>query len=167
MHGTGSSTLADRSVPIRMERKAADETVQKLRQGENRAILANLACNLAGWAADTGHSLSSEPAIPEAIGDREGDISTPLLAIADHAGAAWAARARRALLDLFGLQAAEDGNAESGTLLLADIRSLFVEKGSDRMPSKGPGRRAGGHGHPPVARMEGRQADLRIKSHVR
>jgi hypothetical protein len=59
-----------------------------------------------------------------------------LLAIADHAGEAWAKRSRRALLDLFGVQAAEEGHAESGTLLLADIRSLFVEKGSDRMPSK-------------------------------
>ena len=130
------STLGDRSVPIRMERKAAGETVQKLRQGENCVILANLACKLARWAADTGRSLSTEPAIPEAMGDREGDISTPLLAIADHAGEAWARRGRRALLDLFGVQAAEEGNAESGTLLLADIRSLFVEKGAERMPSK-------------------------------
>jgi hypothetical protein len=80
--------------------------------------------------------ISTDPAIPDAMGDREGDISTPLLAIADHAGEAWAKRSRRALLDLFGVQAAEEGNAESGTLLLADIRSLFVEKGSDRMPSK-------------------------------
>jgi Protein of unknown function (DUF3631) len=70
------------------------------------------------------------------MGDRGGDISTPLLAIADHAGEAWAKRGRRALLDLFGVQAAEEGNVEFGTLLLADIRSLFIEKGSHRMPSK-------------------------------
>jgi hypothetical protein len=59
-------------------------------------------------------------------------FSTPLLVVADHAGEVWAKRGRRALLDLFGVQAAEAGNAESGTLLLADIRSLFIEKGSDR-----------------------------------
>jgi hypothetical protein len=111
------STLADRAVPIRMERKATGEAVQRLRHGRNRADLSDLARKLARWAADTGHSLSTEPAIPEAMGDREGDISTPLLAIADHAGEAWAKRSRRALLDLFGVP-------------------LFVEKGSDRMPSK-------------------------------
>jgi hypothetical protein len=130
------STLTDRAVPIRIERKAAGETVQRLRYGRNRANLSDLARKLARWADDFGRDLSTDPAIPEAMGDREGDISTPLFAIADHAGEAWARRGRRALLDLFGVQAAEEGNAESGTLLLADIRSLFVEKGAERMPSK-------------------------------
>ena len=69
------------------------------------------------------------------MGDREGDISTPLLAIADHAGPIWAARSRRALLDLFGAQMVEERNAEAGTLMLTDLRTLFVDKGVDRMPS--------------------------------
>jgi hypothetical protein len=129
------STLADRAIPIRMERKAAHDTVQKLRHGRNRANLADLARKLARWAADTGRSLSTDPAIPEAMGDREGDISVPLLAIADRAGRAWADRGRRALLALFRAQAAEDGNSEAGTLLLGDIRVIFTEKGEERLPS--------------------------------
>jgi hypothetical protein len=129
------TTLADRAVPIPMSRKAAGDSVQKLRQGRNRANLAELARKLARWAADTGAALSTDPAIPEAMGDREGDISVPLLAIADHAGPAWADRGRRALLALYGMQAAEGGNAEAATLLLSDIRAIFDEKGGDMLPS--------------------------------
>lgn len=129
------STLADRAVPIRMARKAVGDTVQRLRQGQSRANLAGLARKLARWASDFGTALSSDPAIPEAMGDREGDISVPLLAIADHAGAAWGDRGRRALLALFGAQAAEEGNAEAATLLLEDIRAIFAEKGAERLSS--------------------------------
>lgn len=129
------STLADRALPIRMERKAAGERVQLLRHTGNRDALGILARKLCRWAADFGPNLSADPSIPDAMGDREGDISVPLLSIADHAGDAWAKRGTAALLDLFGVQAAEEGNAETGALLLADIRTLFAEKGSERMPS--------------------------------
>lgn len=129
------STLADRALPIRMERKAAGDRVQLLRHAGNRDALGILARKLCRWAADFRPNLSADPAIPDAMGDREGDISVALLSIADHAGEAWAKRGREALLDLFGVQAAEEGNTETGTLLLADIRALFAEKGSERIPS--------------------------------
>jgi hypothetical protein len=51
-----------------------------------------------------------------------------LLAIADHAGLAWSERGRRALSALFGMQAGGGGNAEAGTLLLADIRAIFQDR---------------------------------------
>jgi putative DNA primase/helicase len=129
------STLADRAVPVRMERRAPGDSVQKLRTGRNRAALADLARMLARWADDTGPALPLNPALPDALNDREGDISVPLLAIAEHAGPAWAARARKALLSVFNLRAENEGNQETGALLLEDIKSVFAELGATRMPS--------------------------------
>ena len=76
--GNLPSTLADRAVPIRMERNARGETVQKLRDGRNRLELLDLARKLARWASESETLLSTQPDIPDAMGDREGDISTPL-----------------------------------------------------------------------------------------
>ncbi len=53
------------------------------------------------------------------MGDREGDISIPLLSIADDAGGEWPSRARRALMEVFGLRNAVEGNAEAGAMMLA------------------------------------------------
>jgi hypothetical protein len=69
------------------------------------------------------------------MGDREGDICVPLLSIADSAEGAWAERARQALLALFRVATDNETAAENGVLVLADIRAIFTEKGSQRMPS--------------------------------
>jgi hypothetical protein len=126
-------TLADRAVPIRLERKAASEKVQRMRATGNRAALSDLARKLIRWAADTASALATNPELPEMMSDREGDISVPLLAVADHAGPEWAARGRKALLEVFGIRAAAEGNTEIGALLLGDIRALFGD--ADKMPS--------------------------------
>lgn len=133
--GTLPGTLADRSVPIRLERKAAADVVTKLREGRSRATLSDLGRKIARWSGDHGGNLSTNPAIPAAMGDREGDICVPLLAIADHAGMAWAARGRRALLALFSLAADAETSAENGVLLLGDVRTIFQERGAERIPS--------------------------------
>jgi hypothetical protein len=127
------ATLGDRAVPIRLERKAASEKVQKMRASGNRAALSDLARKLTRWAADTRGALVTDPVLPDAMSDREGDISVPLLAIADHAGPEWAVRGRKALLEMFGLRAAAEGNTEIGVLLLVDIRALFGD--AEKMPS--------------------------------
>lgn len=129
------ATLADRAVPIRLDRKAPSESVQRLRHPGARAALADLSRKAARWAADSGAALAPDPAIPEALGDREGDIGVPLLSIADLAGPAWAARARRALVTLFGKQAAAEAGVEVGALLLADLRSIFDAAAADRLES--------------------------------
>jgi putative DNA primase/helicase len=129
------STLSDRSIPIRMERKAPAERVQKMRAGRNREALGELARMLARWSHDFSGVLPTDPPIPDALNDREGDIAVPLLAIADHAAKEWAGRARRALLAVFGLRAEHDGNLETGALLLADLRALFVGTSSLKMTS--------------------------------
>jgi len=121
-------TIADRSVPIRLARKAKAETITLLRTEGSRPALADLARQLARWAADDGERLTLNPSVPAALGDREGDIAIPLLSIADQAGPGWAARGRAALLGLFGLRAADDSEEETAVMLLADIRAAFTEK---------------------------------------
>jgi hypothetical protein len=128
------TTLADRAIPVVMQRKAASERVEKLRDGRNRANLVDIARMLSRWAADVW--LSTNPAIPTAMGDREGDIAVPLLAVADSAGQEWSGRGRRALLRLFEVQAADEATKEIGVLLLADLRDLFTERDAQWMPSQ-------------------------------
>lgn len=121
-------TLEDRAIPVPLQRKGAGESVTKLRAPGARAGLADLARKLARWAADRGRLLPLDPAIPDAMNDREGDISVPLLAVADDAGGVWPARGRVALLALFGRRAAAEGTADAGTLLLADLRDMFAPR---------------------------------------
>ena len=128
-------TLEDRAVPVALQRKGAAETAVKLRAPGARASLAELASKAARWSMDRGRALSLNPAIPDAMGDREGDVSVPLLSIADDAGGAWPERSRAALLDLFGKRAAEGGTAETGALLLRDLRILFQNREAAALPS--------------------------------
>ncbi len=129
-------TIADRSVPIRLARKAKGEKVTMLRAKGSRAALAVLGRKLARWAADAGDQLNVEPPVPDAMGDREGDICVPLLSIADQAGVAWSQHGRAALLDVFGTRAKDEGDSEIGAMLLGDIKQLFAGKGSVAMRSR-------------------------------
>ena len=133
--GALPATLEDRAVPVVLQRKGAREATTKLRAPGARSALADLARKLARWAADRGPALTLNPDIPEAMGDREGDIAVPLLAVADDADLVWGKRARAALLDVLGKREADGGNIESGGLLLADLRDLYRERGATRLPS--------------------------------
>jgi hypothetical protein len=128
-------TLEDRALPVVLVRKTRAERVVKLRARGARAALHELARKLARWAADRARHLPTDPPVPDALGDREGDVVVPLLAVADDAGGAWPACARAALLAVFGHRAATEGNAETGVLLLADIRALFLGTSALQMSS--------------------------------
>ncbi len=128
-------TLEDRSVPIRLERKNASQIVTKMRTPGARQALATIGRKLARWAKDGAEMLDENPSIPATMGDREGDISVPLLSIADAAGPAWAARGRRALLTLFGDRANNDESGATGAMLLSDIRDVFKEINQNRIAS--------------------------------
>jgi hypothetical protein len=134
--GAIPGTIADRAVPVRLDRKAANQPVEKLRAAGNRQKLANLERKLARWSADVACSLNLTPSIPAALNDREGDICIALLAIADHAGPVWASRARDALLTVFRVRRIDEGDAETGTLLLADILTIFRGHSTLRMSSE-------------------------------
>lgn len=129
-------TLEDRSVPVVLQRKGTAERVERMRAPGARAALATLASKLARWAADDGEDLNLDPDMPDAMNDREQDICVPLIAIADQAGGVWPERGRKALLTLFGKRAEEGATMESGTMLLADIRTLFIEGTATRLASE-------------------------------
>jgi putative DNA primase/helicase len=134
--GNLPGTLEDRAIPVALQRRAVNETVVKLRTPGARAALRDLARRAARWAADRGRHLNPDPIVPEALGDREGEIAVPLLAIADDAGGPWPDRMRRALVTLFRKRSAEEGAADHGALLLADIRQLFAELSATRLGSE-------------------------------
>lgn len=129
------TTLEDRALPVLLQRKAVSETVVKLRAPGARKALHDIARRCARWAGDQGSHLMPDPAIPDALGDREGDITVPLLSIADAAGGVWAHRLRRGLLEVFGRRATNEGDADTAALLLGDVRSIFDATGALRLPS--------------------------------
>ena len=122
--GAIPGTLEDRALPVRLQRKTAAQIITKLREPGAREALHDIARQLARWAQDVRH-LPCNPDLPAALNDREGDISVPLVSLADAAGEEWPRRGRAALVELFGARAADDDAAGTGTMLLADIRTIF------------------------------------------
>ena len=134
--GIGSlpDTVADRSIPIRLKRKAPAEHVERKRERRVRAEAAPLRERLAAWAGETEETLSALELAPlDELPDRAADIWEPLLGIARLAGEAWLGRARRAAVALSGRGALKDESA--GVRLLADLRAVFAERQADRIAS--------------------------------
>ncbi len=133
--GIGSlpDTLADRSVPIRMERKASGAAVARFDRRAREKVRA-LAPRCARWAMDNADALAElSPDLPEGLNDRQRDIVEPLLAIADLAGGAWPERSRKALVTL-----CAQGEADAMDVrerLLAAVWALYSD-GSDFLTLK-------------------------------
>jgi hypothetical protein len=116
-------TVKDRSIPIALKRKLKGEAVERLRKKKVKAQGAELQKLVDQWAQANIEALSkAEPAMPEELNDRMGDVCEPLLAIADLAGGEWPELARKALVTMCGGEA----DAEDLSLrLLLDTRSVF------------------------------------------
>jgi hypothetical protein len=93
--------------------------------------LAELRGRITKWAEAVDFSTRPDPEIPDEFGDREGDISLPLLAIAGLAGGIWPDLMREALLQLF---ASNETESTSG-MLLAAMRTIFTQTGASKLPS--------------------------------
>jgi hypothetical protein len=130
--GAIPDTLRDRSIVIRLRRRAPSETVARFRRREAEPEAAPIRDVLVESLADLGLA-ERRPEIPPDLDDRAADGWEPLLAIADAAGGAWPARARTAALALSGDRAAEDESR--GVRLLADIREMFADWPGERIPS--------------------------------
>ena len=127
-------TVSDRSIPIILRRKSASEHVIRFRSRDATEAGLPIREDLERWADVSVPLLEqSRPTIPPELGDRAADVWEPLLAIADLAGEAWPDRARAAAVALSGDGSNED--ISPGVSLLNDIREVFVEMSSDRMPS--------------------------------
>lgn len=123
-------TIADRSIPIRLERKTTCESVQRVGidfDGEQR----NFRRRMKRWGDDSAKLLKAvSPEIPDTGNDRAQDNWSPLLAIAELAGGNWPERARAAMLNL---EKASDTESIK-QILLKDIRTIFGVQ--DRISSK-------------------------------
>jgi Protein of unknown function (DUF3631) len=119
-------TIATRSIPIRLQRRAKSQQVERFRFGEVRAALGPLHDRLAAWAELLTPELhGAKPPIPAGLSDRQADCWEPLLAIADAAGGHWPQRGRDASTALHGADPAADPG--TGVLLLAHIKATFED----------------------------------------
>ncbi len=126
---------ADRSLPIRMERRLPSETVERLRLRAATAEAAPIRAALTEWAngATIKRLAAAHPSFPASMtNDRLMDVSEPLFAIADLAGDEWAPRARSAVMALEGA-AEQIAEEELGILALRHVVEVFAEKGTDKL----------------------------------
>jgi len=129
--GTGNSvpaTLLDRGIVIDLWRRAPGERITVLNGVERKELeqrSADLQGRLAGWCALWQNPIiGHNPEIPAGITNRAEEIWRPLLAIADVAGGDWPERGRAACEAL-----AQQDNPDPGERLLADIRTVFKQRG--------------------------------------
>ena len=125
MIGEPPATVLDRSIVVRMRRRAAGEDVERIPPGRTlREQHEDLVRRCRRWAQDHGDLLAeAEPAIPAALNDRQADCWWPLLAVADAVGGDWPRLARSAAVALS--VAPLDGDEEHGIRLLRDLRDVF------------------------------------------
>ncbi|HZR62653.1 MAG TPA: DUF3631 domain-containing protein, partial [Xanthobacteraceae bacterium] len=127
------ATLADRSVPIELRRRRADEAIEPFRF-DRTEHLDQLARKAVRWAADNSDRIrAADPDMPAGVFNRVADNWRPLLAIADAAGGEWPARARRSVQCSGATATGDDQSAR--VLLLTDLRAIFAERHLDRLSS--------------------------------
>jgi hypothetical protein len=128
------NTLRDHSIVLTMHRKTKTERVARWREREASQYL-DVRRRCVRWAADAVEALrTADPAVPEALNDREADNWATLLAIADQAGDAWRQRTEAAITALTGTEEEDDDDVR--ILLLADLRRVFTEKAIDKIASE-------------------------------
>jgi hypothetical protein len=120
-------TVTDRSIPIRMKRRAPGERVARFR----RRTAEQAAIPVREWLESVvAVPVVPDVPVPEALNDRAADSWEPLLSIADAAGGEWPARARLAAIVL---SADDEHDVSVGIRLLAEIRDAFDQKVTDHL----------------------------------
>jgi hypothetical protein len=133
--GSFPDTILDRSIVVRMRRRASNEAVEPFRERQARQQAEPLQAVAASWAEQIVEGLrSAEPKIPDGLSDRAADAWEPLFAIADLIGAEWPVEARQAAVGLHCAQQRMDDSLQ--LVLLAAIRNVFDAERTDRMPSE-------------------------------
>ncbi|MEU6530493.1 DUF3631 domain-containing protein [Streptomyces sp. NPDC046928] len=127
-------TIRDRSVNIRMRRRARNESIEPYRTRIHEKEGFALRDRLAKWAEQVSERVMNVwPTLPDGVTDRPADVWEPLLAIADAAGGDWPDRAREACVVLVAASKAND-KGSLGVRLLTDLRD-HVMVGIDRLPT--------------------------------
>ncbi|MFE4871849.1 DUF3631 domain-containing protein [Streptomyces sp. NPDC056682] len=118
-------TVMDRSVVIRMRRRAEGEKVKPFRSRRDIPALHELRDRIAAWARPLlDEAAGLEPEMP--VEDRAADTWEPLVIVADLAGGSWPRRARAACARMVAAEVAAEEDHPSGARILADIRRVFV-----------------------------------------
>jgi len=121
-------TVADRAIPIRLQRRGPGEAVDRFRRREVEPQTQQLRYRLDAFAEVAVEVLKqAQPDLPDELDDRAWDGLEPLLGIADLAGGDWPVFARAAAVELYGGRALEDDS--TGIRLLADIRGVLEPDG--------------------------------------
>lgn len=129
-------TISDRSVMVRLQRKASSESVERFRFREASSIASPLREALGTWAQGSLERLrEARPNLPEELNDRAQDGWEPLLAIADTAGEGWPARARSAAVALQPV-GEHGGGDDLAFALLGDVRRVFEATGKEMIPTR-------------------------------
>jgi Protein of unknown function (DUF3631) len=125
--GNLPDTVADRAIPLRLERRARGEDVERFRRREVQPEAERLRQALEAFAASASVLVkSARPELPAQLDDRAWDGVEPLLAIAELAGEKWATSARMACVKLYEGRLVEDES--TGVLLLSDVRQVFGDR---------------------------------------
>jgi hypothetical protein len=118
-------TVMDRSVVIRMRRRAAGEKVAAFRTTRDTPALHAIRDRLAAWLRPLyAQALEMEPPMP--VEDRAADTWEPLVIIADLAGGEWPALARTACRTMTDYEVGQDEEGGLRTRLLVGIRRAFA-----------------------------------------
>jgi hypothetical protein len=120
-------TIADRSIRIKLHRQGRTRSARRFRRREAKreADPIRQAIETAVNGPEVSVALDgADPDLPPEIDDRAQDIWEPLLAIAEAAGATWAAKARTAAISLSGGEARLETESH-GVRLLTDCRTVF------------------------------------------
>jgi len=128
------ATLEDRSILVTMKRKGRNEERKKFVAAREKGGLGALRRKIMRWVADNLEALrKADPDTPEELSDRAADNWRSLIAIADLVGGELPETARKAAKVLSGLTLESDNS--DGIQLLADLRGLFEECDTDKIPS--------------------------------
>ncbi|MGE7434177.1 DUF3631 domain-containing protein [Kitasatospora sp. NPDC001175] len=121
-------TIMDRSIVIRMRRRAEGERVSPYRTRRDRPAFHEIRDKLAQWTKPlVDQALRLEPEMP--VEDRAADTWEPLVIVADLAGGPWPRLARQACARMVASEVQTEEDNPSGARILADIRRIFFARG--------------------------------------
>ncbi|WP_236710793.1 DUF3631 domain-containing protein [Streptomyces sp. 150FB] len=121
-------TIMDRSVVIRMRRRAPGETVASFRTVRDTPALHTIRDRLTDWLQpELSEATGREPDMP--VEDRAADTWEPLVIVADLAGGDWPTLARTACRAMTAHESGKDADTGLRTRILIDIRRVFSAEG--------------------------------------
>jgi hypothetical protein len=129
--GSITDTVADRSLPVRLNRKLATDYLEWMDVDVVQPAAESLKRRMLIWVERECDILRiARPHFPDGLNDRQRDISRPILAIADTVCGHWPETARKSLTEMFkaGVVATDEAVP---IMLLSDIRDVFNDTGME------------------------------------